>query len=166
MFIKSTFNNCIIFNNDFHDNDAHNQEEKDDTEEADDAEPAELVEVQTVPAKEPLAKQSDKNKDYSNSNLVPLLTYPDQANYLIGWMHQNMDNQSKLREKIKIILALDSRGFFKSRVDYEDFVDEFHVTISKSWYSRLINHEYPTTDYDNILESLDMNQFPSPNRKL
>ncbi len=160
MFIKSTFNNCIIFNNDFHDNDAHNQEEKDDTEEADDAEPAELVEVQPVPAKEPLAKQSDKNKDYSNSNLVPLLTYPDQANYLIGWMHQNMDNQSKLREKIKIILALDSRGFFKSRVDYKDYIDEFGGDFSASWYLRLMKREIPSDELDVILESLDTSIFP------
>ena len=143
------------FNN--FESDKQHENDKTEAEESDDADPAEVVEVSAEPVRDTV---DTVFADYSNSKLVPKLTYPQQANYLIGWMHQNIDIQSKFREKVKVLLALDSRGFFKSKVDFEDFIDEFKVKISKSWYSRLINSAYPTTDYENILESLDMGIFP------
>ena len=105
-------------------------------------------------------EHSDVNKDYSNSCLIPHLTYPEQGNYLIGWMHHNIEIQSKISERIKIVKALDSRYYFKSKVDYKDYIEEFGDKVSASWYSRLMKREIPSDELDVILESLDSSIFP------
>jgi len=135
-------------------------EEKDNAEEEDDKDHTEVVEVHPVPSDEPIVKQCEVNKDYSNSCLVPHLTYPEQGNYLIGWMHRNIEMQSKISERIKIVKALDSRYYFKSRVDYKDYIEEFGGKVSASWYSRLMKRRIPSDELDVILESLDSSIFP------
>ena len=136
------------------------EEKKSNEEEAEGANHSEVVEVQPVPTKEPVVVQCDVNKDYANSKLVPLLTYPEQANYLIGWMHVNIERQPKISERIRIIKALDSRYYFKSKVGYKDYIGEFGGDFTASWYSRLMKREIPSDELDVILESLDSSIFP------
>ena len=133
---------------------------KNDVEEEEEADHTEVVEVLPTSTKKAVVKQYDVNKDYSNSKLVPLLTYHDQANYLLGWMHLKIDGQPKISERIRIIKALDSRYYFKSKVDYKDYIEEFGDKVSASWYSRLMKREIPSDELDVILESLDSSIFP------
>jgi len=151
---------CVIMNSDNNSDKKEQSNEKEGKEEPDDADHSEVVEVQPTSAKESAVKQSDLNKDYSNSKLVPLLTYPEQANYLIGWMHLNIERQPKISERIRIIKALDSRYYFKSKVGYKDYIGEFGGDFTASWYSRLMKREIPSDVLDVILESLDTSIFP------
>ena len=101
------------------------------------------------------------NKDYSNSPLIPHLTYPQYAQYFIGWLHSNMDNQKNYREKLKAFRAVSEKGFFKGDISYEIFNEEFGYGISQSWYSRLMRD--PNIYFDDELnlsiQSLNLNIF-------
>ena len=101
------------------------------------------------------------NKDYSNSPLIPHLTYPQYAQYFIGWLHSNMDNQKNYREKLKAFRAVSEKGFFKGDISYEIFNEEFGYGISQSWYSRLMRD--PNIYFDDELnlsiQSLDLTIF-------
>ena len=101
------------------------------------------------------------NKDYSNSPLIPHLTYPRHAQYFIGWLHSNMDNQKNYREKLKVFRAVSEKGFFKGDISYELFNEEFGYGLSQSWYSRLMSD--PNIYFDDELnlsiQSLDLSIF-------
>ena len=101
------------------------------------------------------------NKDYSNSPLIPHLTYPRHAQYFIGWLHCNMDNQKNYREKLKVFRAVSEKGFFKGDISYELFNEEFGYGLSQSWYSRLMSD--PNIYFDDELnlsiQSLDLSIF-------
>ena len=101
------------------------------------------------------------NKDYSNSPLIPHLTYPRHAQYFIGWLHCNMDNQKNYREKLKVFRAVSEKGFFKGDISYELFNEEIGYGLSQSWYSRLMSD--PNIYFDDELnlsiQSLDLSIF-------
>lgn len=101
------------------------------------------------------------NMDYSKSPLIPHLTYPQHAQYFIGWLHSNMDNQKNYREKLKAFRAVFEKGFFKGDISYEIFNEEFGYGISQSWYSRLMRD--PNIYFDDELnlsiQSLNLNIF-------
>ena len=101
------------------------------------------------------------NKDYSNSPLIPHLTYPRHAQYFIGWLHSNMDNQKNYREKLKVFRAVSEKGFFKGDISYELFNEEFGYGLSQSWYSRLMSD--PNIYFDDELnlsiQSLELSIF-------
>ena len=145
MFIKSTFNNCIIFNNDFHDNDAHNQEEKDDKEEADDADSAEVVEVQPVPAK-------DDNKP----GIIRYFSQRSKAQPILSWLHETTDDLETPKERLLNLRAVYEAGHCTQRIPYEIYVEEFGP-ITRSRYKHWMGEKlkYSRKDIDDIIE-----QFP------
>jgi len=137
------------------------EEEKNDAEDDDACHQAEMVEVLSdLDNNDTVVKRCEMNKDYSKSVLKPLLTYPQQADYLIEWMHLNIDSQRKMSEKIKVIKALDSRYYFKGKVGYKEYMEEFGGKISASWFSKLMKRKLSSDEADVILESLDTSVFP------
>ena len=89
------------------------------------------------------------------------MTYPQHAQYLLEWLHSNMDNQKNLREKLKAFRAVSEKGFFKGDISHEIFNEEFGYGISQSWYSRLMRD--PNIYFDDELnlsiQSLNLNIF-------
>ena len=130
----------------------------------------EKSEVEDIPCEEVKPKHNETSvcrqqgmttKDYSKSLLIPFMTYPQHAQYLLEWLHLNMDNQKNLREKLKAFRAVSEKGFFKGDISYEIFIAEFSYGISQSWYSRLMRD--PNIYFDDELnlsiQSLNLNIF-------
>ena len=130
----------------------------------------EKTEVEDIPCEEVKPKcneasvyrqQGMTTKDYSKSPLIPFMTYPQHAKYLLEWLHCNMDNQKNLREKLKAFRSVSEKGLFRGEISYEIFNEEFGYGISQSWYSRLMSD--PNIYFDDELnlsiQSLDLNIF-------
>lgn len=106
-------------------------------------------------------EQGTTHKDYSNSPLIPHLTYPQYAQYFIEWLHTNMDNQKNYREKLKAFRAVSEKGYFKGEISYDIFNEEFGYGVSQSWYSRLMNDPniYFDDELNLAIQSLDLDIF-------
>lgn len=99
-------------------------------------------------------------KDYSNSPLIPYMTYPQHANYLLSWLHANMDNQDKGVDIVRPLRAAVERGLFLKEIDYKDFVAEFGECLSESWYSRLMSSSYYNNEeLSTAIMTLDVKLF-------
>ena len=145
---------CSIVNN-YYDN-------KEQHEEKPEAEEVPCEEVKPKRNEAPVNRQQEMTrKDYSKSPLIPFMTYPQHAQYLLEWLHLNMDNQKNLREKLKAFRSVSEKGLFRGEISYEIFNEEFGYGISQSWYSRLMSD--PNIYFDDELnlsiQSLDLNIF-------
>lgn len=144
MIVKSTFNNCIIFNNDFHENEAHKQE-KEDTDVSDDADHTEVVEVQPVHL-----------SDNSNSGIIRFFAQRSKARPILSWLHETTDDLETPKERLLNVRAVYEAGHFTQRIPYKAYVEEFGP-ITKSRYKHWMGEElnYSKKDIDDIIE-----QFP------
>ena len=136
MIINGNIYNCTIITNDTN-NDSHNNVFREDQEpEEVDYEEVKLEAEQDVKFDIPV---SEPVKDYSNSPLKPLLTHPEQANYILGRMHRIMDFQTVDREKIKYLKSVCEHEVFIARIPYKDYAAEFGSEIQQPRYSVLMN---------------------------
>ena len=126
---------------------------------------AEYVNFEEVKPKTKEEHFEVSSKDYSNSPLVPLLTYPEHAQYFISWLHLNMDNQKDYREKLKAFRAVSENGYFKRAVPYDIFVEEFGYQLSQGWYSTLMgeNGNYSDDELKLAIQTLDKERFSQNN---
>ena len=108
-----------------------------------------------------VSKPSGTIKDYSKSVLVPFLTYPDNADYFIDWLHRSMENQSKVKDYLLPLRAATEKGLFKTPIPYKVFQEEFGDKVSQTWYSKLMgsNDIYSEDEFTLVLESLNMELF-------
>ena len=145
MFVKSTFNNCIIFNNDFHENEAPKQEEEEDAEEEKDADHTEVVEVQPVPTKED-----------NTSGIIRFFAQRSKAQPILSWLHETTDDLETPKERLLNVRAIYEAGHCTQRFPYKAYVEEFGP-ITKSRYNHWMGEElnYTRKDIDDIIE-----QFP------
>lgn len=106
-------------------------------------------------------KPAETNKDYSSSPLIPYMTYPALAQYLLAWFHKRMNNQPTVKERLKPFKAAHERGLFKCPVPYEAFIAEFGFCISQTWYSRLMSSgdNYSDDELTLAIETLDLSVF-------
>ena len=126
-----------------------------------DAEVVECEEVKPSHADTSTSRQQRMNGiDYSKSPLVPYLTYPQHAQYFIGWLHYRMDNQKAKKDFILPLKAAMERGLFKRPIPYEVFKEEFGDMVKQYEYSRLMNGtRIKDADLDLVLETLDLKIF-------
>ena len=136
MIINGNIYNCTIITNDTK-NDSHNNVFREDQE----PEEVDYEEVKPEPKHEVTfdIPVSEPVKDYSNSPLKPLLTHPEQANYILGRMHRIMDFQTVDREKIKYLKSVCEHEVFIARIPYKDYASEFGSEIQQPRYSVLMN---------------------------
>ncbi len=168
-------NYYYIFNNDSEKqestNETSNQQEKSKDNANVKPEPAQDMSVnkQAVPVKETATPQQPLSnvppttlKDFSHSPLIAYMTYPEHANYLLGWLHYRMDDKiKKYRDYFIPFRAAYEKGLFKSNIPYKYFEMEFGNKITQSFYSRLMGKSANYTD-DEIslaLEGLNLNVF-------
>lgn len=152
---------CVIMNSDNNNDKKDQSNEKESKEETDDADHTEVVEVQPTSAKKPVVKQCDVNKDYNKSPLIPYMTYPQHAQYLIEWLHRNMDNQKNLREKLKAFRSVSEKGLFRGEISYDLFIEEFGYELSQGYYSKLMKSKsiYDDDELTLAISSLNMKLF-------
>ena len=139
MIIKSTFNNCVIFNNDFHANSSHEQEKRDEAEEADDTQSAELVEVQP----------SDEH------TFMDCIAEKETADILRKWLHQMMDPipSKKPKEKLIYLRAVSEADAFIKKLPYKVYVQEFGTINKASYYYWMLRElYYDSNEIDRIVE--------------
>jgi hypothetical protein len=139
MIIKSTFNNCVIFNNDFHANSSHEQEKRDEAEEADETQSAELVEVQP----------SDEH------TFMDCIAEKETAPILRQWLHLMMDPISSKRPKEKLIFlrAVSEAKVFTQKLSYKAYEREFGKISCTSYYEWMYRDlKYERDDIDALVE--------------
>ena len=139
MIIKSTFNNCVIFNNDFHANSSHEQEKRDEAEEADDTQSAELVEVQP----------SDEH------TFMDCVAEKETAHILRQWLHLMMDpiSSKKPKEKLIFLRAVSEAKVFTQKLSYKAYESEFGKISCTSYYEWMYRDlKYERDDIDALVE--------------
>ena len=130
----------------------------------------EKTEVEDIPCEEVKPKcneasvyrqQGMTTKDYSKSPLIPFMTYPQHAQYLLEWLHLNMDNQKNLREKLKAFRSVSEKGLFRGEISYDLFIEEFGYELSQGWYSKLMKSKtiYDDDELTLAINSLNMSLF-------
>ena len=145
---------CSIVNNYYDDKEQH--------EEKPDAEDMPCEEVKPTCNEAPVSRQQEMTrKDYSKSPLIPFMTYPQHAQYLLEWLHLNMDNQKNLREKLKAFRSVSEKGLFRGEISYDLFIEEFGYELSQGWYSKLMKSKtiYDDDELTLAINSLNMSLF-------
>lgn len=155
MFVKSTFNNCIIFNNDFYDNEAHKQEEEKDAEEDDDADRSDVVEVQPVKASE--VKPSHPNNKVKGKELTftDCIAEKETSHILRKWLHDMMDpiSSKKAKEKLIFLRAVSEAGAFSQQISYKVYLSEFGQLSKTCYYHWMKNKlKYDPSEIDKLYE--------------
>lgn len=142
--------------NDCRENQSKQSEDNDKHQSAESNGPVEDVESVEVNESSKSNSSFSMRNDYSDSPLIPYLTYPEKSQYFIGWLHKHMDCQIILREIIKPLRAAYERGYFKSDIPYQIFSSEFGPRVSQAWYSRLMKEKgrYSDDELMLVLEGL------------
>ena len=140
MFVKSTFNNCVIISNEFYADHSRNKEEKEDAEEADEADQAEVVEVQPQTANE--------------LNFIDCIAERETAHILRKWLHLMMDKVEKPKPKLKFLRAIYEANLFSQEITHEIYQREFGRIASSSYYDWYLSEElrYDIKEIDKIVE--------------
>ena len=156
MIINGNIYNCTIITNDTN-IDSHNNGYRKEPE----VEEVDYEEVKVESKQENSVNlHNNSTKDYSKSPLIPYLTYPEHAQYFIGWLHLSMDNQKSNKDFIMPLKAATERGLFKRPIPYEVFKEEFGDKVKQYEYSKLMNGtRIKDADLDLVLETLDMSKF-------
>jgi hypothetical protein len=136
------------------------QKEQDDTEEQD-CDDSDSDHIQDVP----INLQTEPIRDYTKSPLYEIMTYPEHAQYLLEWLHKNMDNQKSGRSIILPLKAVYEKGLFKTKIPYTAFVEEFGNCVSQTNYSRLMgdSSNYTNDELSLALEGIDLSIFKTKN---
>ncbi len=142
-------------------NDNHKQEEDEAPKEKD--EEGGFKDMKTSPPlllPEIVARASQR--DYSHSPFLDYMTYPKHADYLLDWLHQQMDNKKgTYREILKPLKAACEYGLFVGPIPYSVFVEEFKIPIGQSQYSKLMadGGKYPKNEFKNVIQTLNLSIF-------
>ena len=169
MNIFGHINNCTIISNETIYNSSEDkkkdksEESDDDSDTSDNSEVVPFEEIDSKPKQEePHSDQPNKQpRDYTQSPLYELMTYPEHAQYLLEWLHKTMDNQKSGRSIILPLKAVYEKGLFKTRIPYTSFVEEFGDSVSQTYYSKLMSSDDKYTDDEItlVLEGLDLRVF-------
>lgn len=143
MFVKSTFNNCVIVCKDLFAEYSGKHEEKDDkedNEDSDDADQAEVVEVQPQNANE--------------LTFIDCIAEKETAHILRKWLHLMMDKVEKPKPKLKFLRAIYEANLFSQEITHEIYQREFGRIASSSYYDWYLSEElrYDIKEIDKIVE--------------
>lgn len=149
MFVKSTFNNCVIVCKDLFADYSGKQEEQEETEDSEEADQAEVVEVQPQTADE--------------LTFIDCIAERETAHILRQWLHLMMDKVEKPKPKLKFLRAIYEANLFSQEITHEIYQREFGRIARSSYHDWMQGKlRYDPDEINKLIEqySIFLSQFP------